>query len=217
MVLACNNFVCSSKWKNDSAYDEQAHLCLPPLYTAILGTTLWRVHFDGPIAVHAMHGITLGRFHFGGLPKDLRNLGTSMGRFQYYGSVAQWRLKRTTQPPAKMLTIICPPRGMSRKVVRRGILTALLPSFPANKSLVRMVCWRLTRCLRCLFICRLCWIGSSWNYVFCKYSNMSQNTRITIAVDKLTNTYEVWDKTRGDALTARGLALRSRCHPAWAW
>ena len=45
---------------------------------------------------------------------------------------------------------------------------------------------------------------------FCKYSDMSQNTRIT-------NTFANEDKTTRDAPTARtGLALCSRCHPARA-
>ena len=51
----------------------------------------------------------------------------------------------------------------------------------------------------------------------CKYSNISQNTRITIGLDNLTNTFASADETTGDALTARtGLALCSRCHRAWA-
>ena len=45
---------------------------------------------------------------------------------------------------------------------------------------------------------------------------MSQNTRITIGLDKLTNTFASADETTGDAPTAHtGLALCSRCHPVW--
>ena len=46
---------------------------------------------------------------------------------------------------------------------------------------------------------------------------MSQNTRITIGLDKLANTFANADETTGDAPTAHtGKARCSRCHPAWA-
>ena len=41
----------------------------------------------------------------------------------------------------------------------------------------------------------------------CKYSNMSQNTRITIVLDKLTNTFASADETTGDAPTAHGISI----------
>ena len=54
-------------------------------------------------------------------------------------------------------------------------------------------------------------------FFLCKYSNMSQNTRITIGLYKITNTFTSADEMTGDAPTAHtGLALCSRCHPAWA-